>query len=265
MSKIESLLGKLDSALGKKKATTGGRIDYKALAAEKAKRFLKLKEGKNNIVFVCPEGSEDPFQFWGYHNNLQEVSYYSVPCDLFNKNEECLICKVVEDLKKENYEGNKHIWFPIRQQIEYYAPVVNVESQATIDEGMKWLRVSKSVMTQMTEWLRNLEKDEKEFYSDDEPQKVIITYDKSVSPTEQYKLDKKNFKGFSEQQLADWRGNMKPVSDFILSKGQNEVKKIVDAYFEKIANEVSETLAKKDDSEAQEEVAAGKLSFLKKN
>ena len=264
MKNIESLLGKLDTALGKKKAATG-RIDFKALAAEKAKSFLKLKPGKNNLVFVSPEGAEDPFQFWGYHNNLQEVPYYSVPCDAFNKNEDCTICKVIEDLKTENYEGNKHIWYPIRQQTEYYAPVVNVESDATIAEGMKWLRLSKTVMSQLTEWLRNLEKDEQAFFSDDEPQKVILNYDPKAAPMEQYKLDKKNFKGFAEQQLADWRGGLKPVGNFILSKSQAEITKIVDAYFERIANEVANSLEKKDDSQVQEEVAAGKLSFLKKN
>lgn len=265
MKDVSGLLNRLDSALGKKKST-GGRIDFKELAALKAKSFLKLKPGKNNIVFVTPTGAEDPFQFWGYHNNLQEVSYYSVPCDKFNKDEECVVCKVVDDLKSENHEGNKHLWLPIREQIEYYAPVVVVDSDATIAEGIKWLRLSKTVMSQLTEWLRNLEKDEESFYSDSEPQKVIVTYDPKAAPMEQYKLDKKSFKGFDEAQLADWREGLKPIKDFILSKSLTEVTKIVDGYFERVANDTAAT-----DTEGADETttpdadkAAGRLGSVKK-
>jgi hypothetical protein len=263
MKNVESLLSRLDSALGKNKAKN--RVDFKELAELKKKSILKLEPGKNNIVFITPEGAEDPFTFWGFHNSLQEVAYYSVPCDQFNKNEDCMVCKVIEDLKAENHEGNKHIWYPIRQQTEYYAPVINVESDKTIADGIKWLRLSKSIMSQLTEWLRNLEKDELPFFSDDEPQKIIVTYNKGAAPMEQYKLDKKNYKGFAEQQLADWRGSLKPIGDFILSKSQTEITKIVDAYFERIANEVANsTPASDEDVKAAEEVASGKLSFLKK-
>lgn len=258
MKDVQGLLSRLDSALGKKKSG-GGKIDYKELAALKAKSFLKLKPGKNNIVFVTPEGAEDPFQFWGYHKNLQEVAYYSVPCDKFNKNEECVVCKVVDDLKAENHEGNKHLWLPIREMIEYYAPVVVVDSEATISEGIKWLRLSKTVMSQLTEWLRNLEKDEEAFYSDNEPQKVIVTYDPKAAPADQYKLDKKSFKGFDEQQLINWRSELKPVGDFILSKSLAEVTKIVDGYFERVTND---TATGEEDSN-EPEAKKGPLSSLK--
>lgn len=262
MKDVSGLLSRLDSALGKKKSG-GGKIDFKELAALKAKSFLKLKPGKNNIVFITPKGAEDPFQFWGYHNNLQEVAYYSVPCDKFNKDEECVVCKVVEDLKSENHEGNKHLWLPIREQIEYYAPVVVVDSDATIAEGIKWLRLSKTVMSQLTEWLRNLEKDEEAFYSDSEPQKVIVTYDPKAAPMEQYKLDKKTFKGFDEQQLETWRDGLRPIKDFILSKSLTEVTKIVDGYFERVANETTPT---EDDAtgDAPADKAASRLGSVKK-
>lgn len=239
MKDVQSLLQRLDSALGKKKPGQGGKIDYKELASLKAKLFLKLKEGRNSIVFITPEGAEDPFVFSGFHSGLQETAYWSVPCDKFNKEEECLVCKVVDDLKAENFEGNKGIWLPIRQQTEYYAPVIVVDSEATIEEGVKWLRLSKTIMTQLTEWLRNLEKDEQPFYSDDEPQKVIINYDKKASPMEQYKLDKKNYKSFKEEKVAAWRAELKPVSDFIISKSLTELTKIVDQYFLRIASEVA--------------------------
>lgn len=259
-----SLLNRLDTALGKKKAS-GGRVDFKALDELKKKSFLKLKVGKNNVVFITPEGAEDPFTFRGFHNNLQEVSYYSVPCDQFNKNEDCTVCKVVDDLKAENYEGNKHLWFPIRQQIEYYAPVVVVDSEATIEEGIKWLKLSKTVMSQLTEWLRNLEKDELSFYSDEEPTKIIINYDKTAAPMEQYKLDKKSFKGFTAQQLAQWREELKPVSDFIFSKSQTEITKIVDGYFERVSKEVSEQTGNETPGETEaEEKVSKRLDYLKK-
>lgn len=258
MSNISSLLEKLDNSLGKNKRKN--KIDYKELAELKKKNFMKLKDGKNNVVFVSPISGTDPFTFWHYHNGLQEVAYYSVPCDAGNKNESCIICDTVESLQKEDYEGNKHIWYPIIAKTEFYAPVINVESESTIAEGLKWLRVSKTVMTQLTEWLRNLEGDDKEFFDDEEPQKVIITYNKSLAPADQYKLDKKNYKGFSDQQLADWRGELKPVADYILSKSQNETKKIVDEYFERIANEV----ATKSTDEAAQDVASGKLDKFKK-
>jgi hypothetical protein len=265
MKDMGSLLNKLDTALGKKKS--GGKIDFKALDELKKKSFLKLKEGKNNLVFITPEGAEDPFTFRGYHAGLQEVAYYSVPCDHFNKNEDCTVCKVVDDLKAENYDGNKHLWYPIRQQTEYYAPVIVVDSEATIAEGVKWLKLSKTVMTQLTEWLRNLEKDELPFFSDEESTKVIITYDKKAAPMEQYKLDKKSYKGFDAQQLIQWRESLKPVSDFIFSKSQTEITKIVDGYFARVSKEVENQDA--DDSgnevEAQQvEKASSKLSFLKK-
>jgi hypothetical protein len=258
MKDVQSLLQKLDTALGKKKPA--GKIDFKALDELKKKIFLKFKEVKNNIVFITPEGAEDPFTFWGFHNSLQETAYWSTPCDEFNKNSSCVVCKVIEDLKSENHEGNKHLWYPIRQQIEYYAPVIVVDSEATINEGVKWLRLSKTVMSQLTEWLRNLEKDEQPFYSDEEPQKVIINYDKKAAPMEQYKLDKKNFKGFADEQLAEWRTNLKPIAEFIMSKKQEEVTKIVDGYFERVAKEVADQT---EDEQSNSE-AEGRLSHLKK-
>lgn len=265
MKEVESLLSRLDAALGKKKtANPAGRVDFKELKALKDKSFLKLKEGKNNLVFITPKDAADPFTFWGFHNNLQEVNYYSVPCDHFNKNEECLVCKVVDDLKEKGSELNNSIWYPIRQQIEYYAPVVVVDSEATIAEGVKWVRIAKSVMTQFTEWIRNIEKDELPFYSDDEPQKIIISYTKGVAPADQYKLDKKNYKAFSEEQLTEWRDSLKPLSTFILSKSEKEMNKIIDGYFERVAKDVEDVEEEETSENTTEAPITNKLSSLKK-
>lgn len=265
MKDMGSLLSRLDTALGKKKSV--GKIDFKEIDELKKKTFLKLKEGKTNVVFVTPSGAEDPFTFRGYHNNLQETSFWSVPCDHFNKNEECIVCKIVEDLKSQNYDGNKHLWYPIRQQIEYYAPVVVVDSEETIAEGLKWLKLSKTVMSQLTEWLRNLEKDELPFFSDEEPTKVIINYDKKAAPADQYKLDKKSYKKLDSQKLAVWRENLKPVSDFVFSKSKSEMEKIVDGYFDRISKEVEDSNESSDNSDENKESetkASSKLSYLKK-
>jgi hypothetical protein len=266
---IGSLLESLDKVLGKKREAN--KTDWKELAELKKKSFTKLKPGKNNIAIV-PLDTKDPFVIWGYHNSLQETSFWSVPCDAYNKDKDCIVCNVIEELKKEDEQGNKHLWYPIRQQFEFYAPVVNLESEETIKEGIKWLRFGKLIMSQFKEWLSNTDEDEEPFYSDDEPQKIIIAYDKSAAPGDMYKLDKKRFKPFGEQQLADWRGSLKPVQDFVYSKSQDEMKKIVDKYFERIAGEVAtpdEPVVEdeEDDDDATTEVVdkiPSKLDRLKK-
>ena len=186
---IGSLLERLDKVVGKKKEQN--KTDWKELAELKKKSFTKLKPGKNQIAIV-PLDSQDPFVIWGYHNSLQETSFWSVPCEAYNKDKECIVCNVIEELKKEDEKGNKHIWYPIRQQFEFYVPIINLESEETQKEGVKWLRFGKLIMGQFKEWLSNTDEDEEPFYSDEEPQKIIITYDKSAAPADMYKLDRKS-------------------------------------------------------------------------
>lgn len=233
---IGSILERINKVSPKPKEKQ--KTDWAAQGELKKKSFTKLKIGKNQVGIV-PLDTKDPFVIWAYHAGLQETSYWSVPCDGYNKDKECIVCNVIEDLKKEDEQGNKHIWFPIRQQFEFYVPVVNLESEETIDEGIKWLRFGKLIMGQFKEWLSNTDEDEEPFYSDEEPQKIIITYDKSAAPGDMYKLDKKRFKGFDEQQLADFRAKLNPLTDFMFSKSQDDLKKIVDKYFERIAGEVT--------------------------
>jgi hypothetical protein len=240
---IEKILNRLDNALGNNKKKN--KVDFKEMNEARKKAFFKLEPGKNTLAFLVPKDAEDPFTFWGFHNGLQETPWFSTPCNLYNKQEDCLICSVVDDLKRENFEGNKHLWNPIRQQIEKYAPVINLKSEATIAEGPKWFKVSNTAFNQMIQWIRNLEKDEEAFFSHEEPQKVIITYTKDVEPAKQHVLDKKNMVAFSDQQIADWLGELKPVQDFFQPKSQDQIKRIVDEYFERIANEVSDNLAEK--------------------
>ena len=249
MSKnLGSLLQKLDKVIGVR--PTGQRVDWKERDALKKKSFTKLQPGKNNIVAV-PHNPEDPFVIWGYHNSLQKESYWSVPCDAHNKNEQCIVCDVIADLKAENEEGNRHIWFPIELKFEFYIPIVNVDSEDTIEEGPKWLRFGKSILSQFKEWLDNTDDDEEPFYSDEEPQKVIVTYNKSAAPSEMYKLDKKRMKPFDKSTLKEWRGKLEPVETFLYSKTEDQLKKIVDEYFERVAAEVEKTT--KSDKAAQED------------
>jgi hypothetical protein len=262
---VSSLLAKLDSSLNRKKGA--GKKDWAALNEARKKAFYKPQQGKNQILVLTPAGASDPFTIWGYHNNLQEVSYYSVPCDNFNKNEDCVICNVVESLKKENWEGNKHLWMPIEQKTEYYAPIINLESAATIAEGAKWMRISKTIMNQMVESLKNLEEGEFPFFDAENPQRIIINYDKNQSPSAQYTLQFKELKGaVTAQQIADYAGNITPVGEYIISKSQDEVKKLVDEYFTRIAEVVEESI--EGNKEAIEEKAAAqvesKLSRLKR-
>ena len=266
---VQSTLSKLDELLGKNKSKP--RIDFKELAELKKKNLMKLKEGKNQIVIVKPtENTDDPFFVWGFHNSLQEVSYYAVPCNSFNKNGECIICNMVNALKEEDRaeksDKRKAIHGPIRQQTEIYVPVINVESNETIEEGLKWLRMGKSIVSQLTEWLRNLDPTEEPFYSDSEPQKIIITYKKEEVPMKQYSLDKKNMKAFSATQLANWRKELRPVADFIFSKKDEELKQLADTYLERMLNELEAANDSQADTQQTSEntaVAESKLNALK--
>lgn len=244
---LEKLLNKLDSKLGKKKGE--GSKNFKNIDELKKKYFLKIKNGKTNVVFVTPEGAEDPFSFWGVHAGLQKTSYWTVQCDEENEGTECTVCNVINELKNEDYKGNYKLYNPIKKDIEYYAPVVVVDSDKTIEEGIKWLKISKTVMSQLTEWIRNMEADEEPFYSDEEPQKISIIYAKDAAPADKYKLDKRNFKAFSDEQLSEWRAELKEIKEFMFIKSQESINKLVEEYFARVADEVST------DEEEQEEDA----------
>jgi hypothetical protein len=83
---------------------------------------------------------------------------------------------------------------------------------------------------------------------------------------EQYKLDKKNFKGFSDQQLADWRGSIETSRQIsFFQNHKQKLQKLLMLILKELqtkwqvnsrATERSQRLLKK--------LHAGKLSFLKK-
>ena len=239
-NQVSALLARLDNAIGKKNKT-GGKKDWAAINAARKAAFWKPKEGKNTILVLTPSFGEDPFTFWGFHKGLQEVDYYSVPCDHFNKSEDCLVCNVVKGLKEDGWEANKHLWMPIEQKTETYAPIIDFTSAATIAEGPKWFRVSKTIMDQIINSVNNLEDGELPFYDETQPQRLIITYDKTQLPATMYSVAFKDMKDVpTAEQFAEWKSKIQSVGDYIFSKSQDEIKKIVDEYFVRVATELDQ-------------------------
>lgn len=272
---VSGLLSKLNKSLNKnggKQANNSNTNDFKAQAEARKKAFIKCKEGKNQFIFIIPRHQEDPFFEWGYHQGLLSESWYTVPCDGHNKNESCIVCNMVEELKNSDWKGNRHIWNPIEQKTEFYAPVINMESEATIAEGPKWLKLPKTVMDQIFEWIKNLEEGEVPFYDEDQPERIIINFSADAAPKDKYKLDKKNGKPFDADQLEKFKDMIQPVQSFFFSKTQEQMKKIVEDYLDRVEGMVegAKPENKIDSIESTEEVievkasATSKLQNLKK-
>jgi len=245
MQQVSDLLSRLNKTLRKEKEKKS--TSFADLKALRKKDIVELKEGKNNFIFITPNDEKAPIKDWAYHANLQEVAWYTIPCSS-NYGEECMVCKIIEELKAENFKGNMHIWSPIQVQYEYYAPVIDVENEATIAQGVKWLRLPKGPMTTVYDWLDNLEKDEQPFYSNEEPQKIILTYEKKALPKDKYKLDKKNAKPFSQARIDEWSESLKEISNYFIPKGVEETKKLIDSYLIR----VEEMVKTPDDKKSEE-------------
>lgn len=270
---VSSLLARLDKSLNKNRGKN--KKDWKAINEARQRVMFKPKEGKNQLLFLTPSFGQDPFTEWGFHNNLQETSYYSVQCDAFNNNGKCVVCDTVESLKSEDFTGNKSLWAPIEQKIEYYAPLINLETAATIAEGPKWMRISKTIMNQFVEWLKNMEEGEFPFYDAINPSRVLLTYNKNEMPMSQYKLEQKPLtQKFTAEQIAEWSESILPIAEYIVPKSQEEITKIVEDYFKRVYETVENSLENGEADEAEEVVetpptalvlpnTAGKLSKLK--
>ena len=265
-NQVSGLLAKLENGLNKKK--TGGKKDWAAINEARKKAMWKPKEGKNQVLVLTPAFGEDPFTFWGYHQGLQEVDYYSIPCDHKNKDEKCVVCEVVDSLQADNWAGNKYLWMPIELKSETYVPVIDLTSPATMAEGPKWWRVSKTIMNQMVENLKNLEDGEFPFFNHEHPQRILITYNKNEAPATQYSVQFKDMKDVpTAEQYAAWSSTIQPIGEYIFSKSQEEAKKLVDEYFVRMAEKLDEEEAAPNTSEEEsapaEENATSKLSRLK--
>lgn len=223
--------------------------------------YFKAKTGKNNILVLGTPQTGDPFLEWGTHKNLLDVSYKDIACNKHNKGEECLICQVVDDLKKQNWKGNFEIWKPLELKVRYFSPIIDLDD---IDAGVKWWGYGKSVLTQFENWLINLEDGETPFYDAETPEKVIVTYNPAGAPTEMYKLDKKTTKAFGKELNESWDANIKPLKEIMTYEmPQEKVVKALEDYMEKVKEQVASATT---DSEevAPPEKKNSKLDSLKK-
>jgi len=190
-------------------------------------KYFKCKKGKNNLLFLSSEQTGDPFLEWGIHKNLLEPSWKGLPCTKHNKNEDCLICKVIEDLKKANWKGNFPLWKPIELKVEFYSPIIDLDD---IEAGVQWFRYGKSVLTQMQNWLLNLEEDEAMFYDLENPERVIVSYNPDADPALMYSLDKKVLKTLPEN-LEELMKEIKPLTElFNFDKTEEEIAALLETY-----------------------------------
>ena len=213
-------------------------------------KYFKAKKGKNNLLFLKTEQTGDPFLEWGFHKNLLDPAWKGVPCSKFNKNETCLACTVVEDLKKSNWKGNMPLWKPIEQKVEFYSPVIDLDDLAA---GLQWYRYGKSVLSQMQNWLINLEEDESPFYELTAPEKVIVTYDPDADPALMYKLDKKSLKTLPEN-IEELLKGIKPLTELItFEKTEEEMGDLLNTYMSQAEAALEEAEEKNEEAEEKSE------------
>jgi hypothetical protein len=233
---VSSLVGRLNKTLG-----GYGKKAQGEKKENKDKFKYKFKKGNNHLLFLTPKGADDPFVENAYHKNLQEVDWYTVPCDEFNKNENCIVCNTVASLKKENFMQQMPVWKPIEQQIENWALVVDIETPESAALGARWAKISKTVMGAVVNWLENLEGDEVPFYDEEQPMKVIVSYDPDENtPAKKYACDKKYIKPYSAEQIQQWKDSAVPFSEVVYSKSSNNLKKLVEDYLIRVEDLATE-------------------------
>ena len=241
-------------------------------------KFYKVKKGKNNLIILPTPMTEDPFLEWGVHKNLLDVAWKDVPCNKHNKNEECLVCQVIEDLQKDNWKGNFPIWKPIEKKIRYFSPIVDLDD---IKLGVQWWGYGKSVLSQLENWMTNLEDEETPFYELESLEKVIVSYDPDADPSLMYKLDKKNLPAnlVTMEQLEAWVASVKPLVELMTFElSEEKLAEALDDYTQAIQQKLEEEAAnpKEETSETEEPtkqeepakevpVKPSKLSTLKKD
>ena len=239
-------------------------------------KFYKVKKGKNNLIILPTPQTEDPFLEWGVHKNLLDVAWKDVPCNKYNKNEECLVCQVIEDLQKDNWKGNFPIWKPIEKKIRYFSPIVDLDD---IKLGVQWWGYGKSVLSQLENWMTNLEDEETPFYELESIEKVIVSYDPDADPSLMYKLDKKNLPAnlVTMEQLEVWVASVKPLVELMTFELSGEkLAEALDDYTQAIQKKLEEEAANPTETteeptgeeapkeEKKEATKTSKLSTLKK-
>ena len=235
-TKLQETLSRLNKMTSQKKGSgTGKKINY-----------WKPKQGKNELIVLPFAALGDPFFEWGEHKGLLEPSYLSIPCAQHFDGSPCPICEVVKDLKKADWKGNKEMWAPIETKVRYYSPVVDL---ANIEAGIQWFSYGKTVLSQFQTWLVNLEEDELPFYSVENPEKIIVNYDKEADAALKYKLDKKTIKKLPEGlDLEELVEGMEDLGALLnqYKRDDNALAQIVDDYLKVFAESLS------DDDEEEE-------------
>ncbi len=232
-------------------------------------KYFKPKQGKNNLVAlprIIESGYSDPIYEWGVHKNLLDQPFMTVDCDLFNHRTDCIICECVKDLKQANFKDNMYLWKPMEQQVQYFSPIVDLDD---ISAGVQWWRYGRTVLSQFTTWLSNLEEGETPYYDIDNPEKIIVSFDKNATAMEMYKLEHKALKlPFSKQQFEDYASSVKPLPELLRQRHTQEdqsvlVSKLMDRLKEEIENAMAgEDL---DDQGNKASISKAKLEKLKKD
>lgn len=225
-------------------------------------KYFKAKDGKNNLLLLPTPFTGDPFLEWGTHKNLLDKPYMDIACTKHNKNEECLICDVVEDLKRQNWKGNFNIWKPLELKLRYFSPIIDLDN---VQDGVQWWGYGKSVLTQFQAWLMNLEDDEKAFYETDSPSKIIVNYNSGAAAADMYKLDKKPLKAFDIATNEKWAESIKPLHEiFRINKTQEEIAECLDRYMQRMKNELADIDAHStEDDGSKPSISKSKLDKLK--
>lgn len=197
---------------------------------KKNAKYFTCKEGKNSLIVLPTTKDGHPFVEWWVHKGLVDPSkpWIGIACDKHNDGDECVICDMCQTLKDSNFKGNENLWKPLEATKEMYSPIVDVDNP---DEGVQWWSYGKSISTTFETWLRNIEDDEKPFYDQAAPQRVIVNYDKSAAPKDKYKLDRKNLKPIDPEQWEEWLAAIKPIDEVRNNRKSTEEKEEVLAAF----------------------------------
>ena len=227
-------------------------------------KFYKVKKGKNNLIILPTPQTEDPFLEWGVHKNLLDVAWKDVPCTKHNKNEECLVCSIIEDLQKSNWKGNFPIWKPIEKKVRYFSPVIDLDD---IKLGVQYFGYGKSVLSQLETWMTNLEEGETPFYEPTSLEKIIVTYDPDADPSLMYKLDKKVLTTniVTSEQLEAWIASIKPLNELMTFEFSPEkLAELLDTYTQEIQKKLEAEAENSTDEPNEEEEKPSTSSKLDK-
>ena len=214
-------------------------VDFKQITEDRKRDVFKFPEGKTEFIILWPdELQDDPLYSLGYHKSLFDVDYYTVPCDEFNKGEQCCICAEVNAMKADDFNANKFFFNPIQLKTDTYGKIA-ILNDGEWGKKAYWVRFSKTVVDAFVEHYKNLEEDEVPFYDKKNPMKVIVNYDKTKPAATQYSVSFKALKKElqpTEKQKAAWLAQFEhELTYYFPSRNQEALTKILTEYIERKA------------------------------